>query len=244
MKWPSLAEPYAAALRSALARIFEITTPDGVLVGGSVVQGKGDRTSDLDLYVVHAEPWRQRLQLRFDGVPCEIFVNPPAAIEGYLRTEAGERRPITAHLLATGEIVFDPRGVMARWRERGREALRSVPELGEAGRTSMRYFAACVFEDACDRIDEDPATAVMFLGEAVERMLAFALARAGRWMPRRKELLGVVEGFDPELARLARAFLLEGAPARKLELAGEVADRTIEARGFFEWEAERDPVDP
>ena len=122
---PPLAEPYAAALRSALSRIFEITTPLGVLVGGSVVQGKGDRTSDLDLYVLHGEPWRQRLQLRFDGVPCEIFVNPPAAIEGYLRTEAGERRPITAHLLATAKELA--KGVDTQIR-RAEEILADFPK--------------------------------------------------------------------------------------------------------------------
>ena len=242
VKWPRLAQPYAAALKSAATRILEITDPFGILVAGSVVIGKGDPASDLDLYVLHRAPWRQRLQLRFDGVPCEIFINPPEAVEGYLRTEAGERRPITAHMLATGFVMFDPEGAMAGWKQRGQEMLAQVPEMSAAARTQMRYFAACSLEDAFDRFEEDPATAVMYLGDAVERMLGYALARAGKWMPRRKELLDVVSGIDPELGDLARAFFLAGTPAIRLELAGRMADRTIEARGFFEWEAERDPV--
>ncbi len=81
-----LARPSAEVLdRSPLglevrARSLE---PLGIIAAGSVVRGAGDRASDLDIYVVHERPYRQRLQRWFGDVPVEIFVNPIRAIREY-----------------------------------------------------------------------------------------------------------------------------------------------------------------
>ncbi len=71
----ALAEPYALALQQALAFCHERTDPFGIVASGSIVRGTGDANSDLDIYVLHAHPWRQRVQRCFNGVPCEIFIN-------------------------------------------------------------------------------------------------------------------------------------------------------------------------
>lgn len=242
--WPDLSDPWDRALREAVAFLGGRTRPVGIVVAGSVVLGKGDRGSDLDIYVVHAAPWRQRIQRRFAGVPCEMFVNPPGQVERYLEHEARERRPITAHMLATGWVVHEEGGTLSALRERARHLLANPPpfDADAAATVEERYFAASVFEDALDVGVHDPSTESLLLGDAVERMLRFAFTRAGRWLPRRKEMLAALDEFDPRLGPLAREFYRTGDPGRRLELARAIAGRTIAAHGFFEWESEREQL--
>ncbi len=87
LKWPELAEPYASALRDAVAFVLDRVDPVGIVACGSVIRGTPSPNSDLDIYVIHAAAWRQRIQRRFGTVPAEIFINPPSAIRGYFESE-------------------------------------------------------------------------------------------------------------------------------------------------------------
>ena len=57
--------------------------------------------------MIHRGSFRQRVQKFFSGVPAEIFVNPPSGIEKYFTEEHAVRRPLTAHMLATGFVVTE-----------------------------------------------------------------------------------------------------------------------------------------
>ena len=59
-----LPEPYRTALAEALAFVRERWQPLGIIAAGSVLRGEGGPTSDIDLYVIHSEAWRQRSQRR------------------------------------------------------------------------------------------------------------------------------------------------------------------------------------
>ncbi len=120
LKWPDLAEPYASALRDAVAFVLDRVDPVGIVACGSVIRGTPSPNSDLDIYVVHEADWRQRIQRRFGGVPAEIFINPPTAIRGYFETERRAGRPITAHMLSTGFVVLDRDPVVQGLVDRGR----------------------------------------------------------------------------------------------------------------------------
>ena len=91
--WPDLPPRYSAALRAVLGFVFERFEPHAVIAAGSVVRGVGDRTSDLDVYVVHGSPYKQRLQRWFGDVPVEIFVNPICANRQYFVSEHPHGRP-------------------------------------------------------------------------------------------------------------------------------------------------------
>src|SRR5687768_5331681 len=93
-----------AALREAVSWVAGRYESLGIFACGSLLRGEGGPTSDLDLYVIHGQPWRQRVQRRFAGVPAEIFVNSPTSARGYLAEEARGGRPLTAHMLATGHV--------------------------------------------------------------------------------------------------------------------------------------------
>ncbi len=92
------------------ATSWNALTSHGIIVAGTHISGNPDPTSDLDIYVIHAHPQRQRIQKRFKGVPAEIFVNPPAAIRRYFAEEV--RRPSTAHMLAQASSCWMTRRLL------------------------------------------------------------------------------------------------------------------------------------
>ena len=95
LTWPSLAAPYDAALRQAVTDLLawqdpagqHTLDPVGIFAAGSILRGQGGPTSDIDLYVIHPAPFRMRLQRRYEGVPFEIFVNPPHQVRRYFAEE-------------------------------------------------------------------------------------------------------------------------------------------------------------
>jgi len=91
--------------------------------------GRYDKNSDLDFYVVIDAPWRQRRQFRRDGVPVELFLNPPARIERYLK----EGESDTIYMLAFGRILFDRNGEVARLAARPRALGAGAGTALEAG---------------------------------------------------------------------------------------------------------------
>ena len=88
----------------------------GVLVCGSYVTGNPSPRSDIDIHVVLAEnvEWRERGNLRIDGYIMEYFANPPGQIRQYFQEDHAENRPIAATQFVTGDIIHDPRGMVAR----------------------------------------------------------------------------------------------------------------------------------
>jgi hypothetical protein len=243
-RWPRLAARYAAALRAAAAYVLDRFDPQGIVVSGTIIRGHPDPASDLDVYVIHDAPWRQRVQKFFQGVPAEIFVNPPHQIERYFEEERLDGRPSTAHMLATGFIVLDVHGQAAAFQQRARQVLQEPPTLSADQRLTARYMAALAYEDAADIAAHSPENASLILGAAVADMLRYAFLSANRALPRQKEFLTGLQDLDPDLCRLAYAFYNAASTPERLTLAGQIADRTIGARGFFEWESPPQDVPP
>jgi len=241
--FPPLDEPYNRALREAVRYILErYDDAVGIIAAGSILRGQGRATSDLDLYVIRTRPQRQRVQRWFNGVPAEIFVNPPHQVEQYFADEFRDSRPITAHMLANGALVLALDPVVARLRAQAETELARAPVPPEADLRWERYIAALELEDALDILDENPAGGAMILGGAAHKMLRYAFRQAGRPIPRDKDLLAALESLDPALADLARRFYLAHEPDAQRALAEQIADRTLGVRGFFEWESDPETV--
>jgi hypothetical protein len=250
--WPDLPDKYDRALREAVEYILGRFEVVGIFAAGTIIEGKPDASSDLDLYVVHRQPFRQRIQKFFNGVPAEIFVNPPAVIERYFEEEGAYMRPVTAHMLATGFVVIELDPVVSELRARAEALLAQRPASSEritGGRyqprrlDAARYVPATLYEDAVDVAERDAATADMLVYWAVREMLNYCFVREGRQRPRHKELIEAVAQIDEETGALAWEFYAARRPAARLEIAGRIADRTIGVRGFFEWETDPEPVD-
>lgn len=241
-RWPSLPEKYLAGLREATSFVLsDFPQAVGLVASGSIIRGRPDPSSDLDIYVIHLANFRQRIQAYFHGVPAEIFVNPPSAIDGYFRDEERDSRPLTAHMLATGHLLAATDPIVASLIERARAQLAKLPPVPK-DLTQGRYMLATQLEDALDVSKRDRVTSKMILSLVVEKLLRHAFVKAGRFQPRQKDLLADLNSLDPELGRLARRYYGRKTLGAQLKVASAIADRSIGVRGFFEWKSEREVI--
>jgi uncharacterized protein (TIGR02246 family) len=240
--WPTLASPYADALRDAVAFVMAETEPVGIIATGTIVSGAPHASSDLDVFVVHEAPYRRRVQRFFNGVPTEIFLNPAATVRRYFAEEHRDGRPITAHMIATGVVVFQCSPVIEELRREAGEWLGRISPLGDDEIVRQRYAAASRFEDAVDVAASDPDTSAMLMGQAVTAMLEHDCRVKDGRIPRGKDLLGAVARRDPELSALARTFYSATSHTDRIAAGQAIADRTVGHRGFFEWDSGSEPV--
>ena len=235
-RWPALDEPYAAALRQAVDYVLAHLDVSGIIASGSIIRGNPDPASDLDIYVVHARPQRQRLQRFFHGVPTELFVNPPQSIRRYFAAEQRDGGPSTAHMLVTGSVVLKRDPVVDELIAEAHDWLAKTPDLDEATLTQRRYFIADRFENAVDLHKRDPITARLLLYNAVFALLGYRFLAANRHRPRDKELLSALADLDAPLAQQMRDFDAAPTVAAQIAIAREVMQAVIGVTGFFEWE--------
>ncbi len=210
-------------------------------MAGSIIRGSADQASDLDVYVVQKEPFRQRLQRKIHDVPVEIFINPPAAIKGYFESEQAARKPITAHMFVTGFVILNLDPVIGELQAEAQTYLANPP-AAPMNLTYQRYLAALLYEDAVDVAEKDPLTANMIVNRAVWDMLNFHFIQAGQFIPRQKSLLTELAQTNGQLAALARNFYSEADIHKKMEIAGQIADQTVGARCFFEWDSSPEKI--
>jgi len=232
--FPELPPWYDAALREAVAWIVTRYEVLGLIAAGTIIRGQPDANSDFDLYVIQPQPRRQRVQRRFQGVPAEIFVNPPHVVRDYFVQERA--RPVTAHILAHGFVVLARDPVVDALRREAHTWLATLPDLSPVQRTMRRYLAADTLENALDVGERDPATATLILHDAVARMIEYAFLAANRHLPRPKETLAKLGEIDPAAEALARRYYAAAWPDR-LAAAQALAEQLIQATGFFEWES-------
>lgn len=242
--FPGLPDRYDRALREAVAFVLSRFEPLGIIAAGTIVRGEPAPTSDHDLYVLVPGTKKQRIQKKFCGVPAEIFVNPPRAVEQYFEKDRKANRPITAHMIATGFVVLDRAPDVERLRALAREYLGRSAELTDGDRIWQRYVPALHLEDATDMIEADHDVATFLMNQAVSDMLRFAFfSNRDHHVPRWKEILPVVCALDHETGELARRYFRAGSLEERLALAQLLADRICGARGFFEWESDVVDVD-
>lgn len=239
--WPQLDAPFDRALREAVAYIVERFEPVGIVAAGTIIRGTPDATSDLDVYVIHEVPVRQRIQKYFAGVPAEIFVNPAPEVRRYFKQEHADGRPVTAHMLSTGWVVLARDPIVDALRSEAMQWLSQPERPADAQLVRDRYMAATLYEDALDVVERDPSTAGMLFDQAVTAMLRYSFRNEGLFIPRQKELLAALTSIDPDLGDLARRYFI-ATFAEKRVLAENIAERTVGVHGFFEWESEPDSV--
>lgn len=235
--WPPLPERFGTALRHATQFIFGEFDPLGIVATGTIVRGTAHANSDLDLYVIHAAPYRRRVQRYFESVPAEIFVNPPSAIRAYFREEDRDGRRLTAHMLATGMVVYRTGPALDALCAEAREWLARHSPPSEPERVHARYAIASRLEDALDVVDADETTATMLLAGVVTAILEFVCKRDDGRIPRLKDLLMTVNTREPAVARLATAFFEASTIRERVDIALTLADSTIGVRGFFPWDS-------
>jgi hypothetical protein len=243
LRWPPLDEPYLTALIEAVTYASSRFEPIGIVAAGTIIRGNPSPASDLDVFVVHRAPWRQRVQKFFNGVPTELFVNPPEQVERYLESEAREGRPSTAHMLATGFVILEADEVVRDLRLRAVLALERGPEVTAQSLVAKRYGVADTLENALDIEDTDPEMCNLLLYRAVDAAIAYRFWETQRWQPHHKDTLNALFELDEGLAHSALQFSRAPELVERIRLAREVVQRSVGVVGFFEWESEPDQVE-
>ena len=233
-----LPPPYDAALELALQFIRATYEPIGILVSGTIVRGDPQPNSDLDLVVIHDKPWRQRTQRFFNGVPAEIFVNPPFQIDRRFDQEAAAGRPVMAHMIESGHVLYDPFGVLARHRSEARRCLEAGPQVSAEKLMQQAYLIATAFEDAVDIAGVDADRSRVLVLSVLDDAAKLAFLKAGRWIPRSKVLFSELDSLHPELAAATRRAIGAGTIAQTIASAEPAIRAVTGAIGFFEWETE------
>jgi hypothetical protein len=241
---PTLKQPYAAALDEVVDWLRAEYAPIGIVVSGKIVRGTGQASSDLDIVAIHEEPWRQRVQRFFNGVPCEMFVNPHFHIPRQMAKDAAEGRPVMAHMLATGVIVEDPTGIVATLVDAARANLAAGPQVPAEALQFRQYGIATQFEDAVDLREIDQARSRSLVIDALVEAVKWHFLNLGKWLPRSKALLNDFDARDPDLGADVRAALREPDLDRQIELAEPIVRRIIGHSGFYEWDGDREALDP
>lgn len=240
--WPDLREPFASALRQAIDFAFQEADPVGIIATGTIIRGTAHASSDLDVYVIHRAPHRRRIQKFFGGIPTEIFINPPGAVREYFADEDRDGRRITAHMLATGMVVYRSDSVVDHLVAEAAEWLAKDTPLSDVERVSARYAIASRLEDALDILETDDVTATMLLMESVLALLEYCCKAENGRIPRRKDLVAEVAARHPEIARLAVSSVRAATVSERANLAIELAERVIGVHGFFEWDSGPGPA--
>jgi hypothetical protein len=234
---------YLHALETVLAEIETETEPVGILLTGSVIHGNAAATSDLDVAILHDQPWRQRVQRVVESVPVECFINSHAWWMRTLDSEAAGGRSPAAHFLARGVIWRDDEG---RMRELQRTAQRYVdagPQISEQILVALRYAAVSTLEDGTDIVTIDAARARWLLYDAIDKALRYHYMRNRTWIPREKDLFQDVDERWPGLGAFVREAFNSGSVVALSNMATEVVRTCTGGTRFFDWSSSRQELD-
>lgn len=243
--FPVLEEKYSLALREIIQFVEKRFSPIlGMIAAGSIMRGQGDQYSDIDFYLIIEGNYRQLIHKYFNGVPVQIFVNPPQRIEKYLADEPRrvDGGPSTAHMFATGFIVYDNDPCIEQYREQAKTILANEAQHSVGALEHLRYSAADLIENMLDVQDRDPDMAIILFNMALTHMLRYYFFKQKRYVPRVKDTMAVLRKENPQLAQLIHNTLIASGKER-FKLALKIADMIIETRGLFEYEWEKEILD-
>ena len=233
-------DQYHIALGEAITWINAHYRATGIIAGGSIIRGNQHPASDLDIYVIHEEKYRQRIQKYFNRVPCEIFVNNLEQVYKYFNDEGKENRPVSAHIISTGKIIQggDNNNILQLYKDADEYAGRS-PVLTEEKSTFIKYRVTNLFEDATDII-ADKGTVQYILDKIIPDVIEYLFLRNQVPLPRVKERLKVLETIEQVTGKQVIQYYRLNDVQLKYELVVSLLQHLFGATGFFEWTSEKE----
>ena len=209
----------------------------GLLFAGSAAYGTPMKTSDLDLFVLIAQPWRQRRNLVVEGVEVDLFINPLSQIKKELNRSYNS----TIEMFARGKIVYDPQGLLEELAAEARQ-IRSRPPKPPTDTYFVRYKPSDALRDVEDLMDVDPQAASLQLSVALREALEALFLREGRRPPKPKHLLQQVAEHGADIAADARTVLDGSFPLEeRVELLRSITERILAPVGGILLEGETAP---
>ncbi len=233
-------EKYTLCINQALAWVRANYSAQAVFICGSIVRGTANADSDFDIYVLHNDNYRQRVQKFFNGVPCEIFINSIVHTHTSFETELKNNRPCTAHMLATGLVYFDNKSIdTVALVEEAKRYMQLSLGLTDKQQVAMQYSIAQAFEDAKDVIDTDEATAVMLLNKTITEVITYLYAVNKKPLPGIKHRIANLQDIDKSIADMVYQFYKAATVKQQHKLVSDVLNKLGIPTGFFEWQSDK-----
>lgn len=233
-------ENHKTALEEAKKWIEQNYKTIGIIASGSIVRGNPNKKSDFDIYVIHEESFRQRVQKYFNRVPCEIFINSIEQTMTSFLKERNDNRPVTAHMLATGVILKGDENEKIKYiLTEAKEYQNKSKEFKELDLTMFKYVISNLLEDANDIAEEDTDTCNYILGKVTDKIIDYWFFKKQKPLPRIKERFNIIKNEDNELYESLSNSLKQGELETKLKLLNEIVEKEIGVKGFFEWQTEK-----
>jgi predicted nucleotidyltransferase len=233
-------EHHKQALNEAIRWIEENYTSIGIIASGSIIRGNPSHTSDFDIYVIHEEKFRQRVQKYFNNVPCEIFINSVEQTKLSFLAEQNNNRPVTAHLIASGIILKgdNNKDIISIVKEA--KDFESKPKILTANEEIfIKYGITNLLEDANDVIENDPMTCQYILIKVIDKIIDFWFLKKQLPLLRIKERMSLLNSHDPEFyIQINKAFHAQSIK-EKLKAVTKIIENIIGEMGYFEWTSER-----
>jgi predicted nucleotidyltransferase len=97
----------------------------GAIVCGSYITGNPSKHSDIDIHIIMDEKATRREKGNeiIDGILIEYFINPISKLHKYIEEDFKKGSRLTAHMLATGKILFDSTGKIQKLKQEGEKCL-------------------------------------------------------------------------------------------------------------------------
>jgi predicted nucleotidyltransferase len=228
------------ALNEAISWIERNYTTIGIIASGSIIHGNPSPTSDFDIYVIHEEKFRQRVQKYFNNVPCEIFINSIELTKLSFLAEQNNNRPVTAHMIANGILLKgdNNENIISIIKE-AKDFQFKPKVLTSNDETFIKYGISNLLEDANDVVESDPMTCEYILVKVIDKIIDFWFLKKQLPLSRIKERMCLINSYDPEFyVQINKAFQAQSIK-EKLEAVTKIVENIIGEKGYFEWTSER-----
>jgi hypothetical protein len=233
-------EHHKQALNEAISWIEGNYTTIGIIASGSIISGIPSPTSDFDIYVIHEEKFRQRVQKYFKNIPCEIFINSIEQTKLSFLAEQKNNRPVTAHMISNGILLKGDSNENIKSIVKEAKDFELKPKILTANEeTFIKYGISNLLEDANDVVESDPMTCEYILVKIIDKIMDFWFLKKQIPLSRIKERMSLINRYDPEfLDQINKAFQSQNI-IEKLDAVTKIVENIIGEKGYFEWVSER-----
>lgn len=225
----------AEAIKYVKDNIPDLTS---IIVGGSIVRNEGDKNSDLDIYVIHKRSFRRREKKRFNGVSCDIFINNLTHIEQYFEDEYKKNRPVTAHILSTGKVVFgNDKPEIKTLIEKSQTLAETAYPLPKELEQLKEFELCTLMEDVDDVLNKDIFTAQYLMENILIKSIDLAYLKIKKPLSRIKNRLKDLEIYYPEVYTSIKKYYSSNILEEKCNCCKKIV-QSLNTIDFTEWVSE------
>ncbi|MFK8164632.1 MAG: nucleotidyltransferase domain-containing protein, partial [Lewinella sp.] len=179
----------------------------GIIVSGSVIHGRLDKNSDIDVHVILRPDcdYRERGNTWINGIEIECFKNPPAQIKTYFARE--QARPHTAHMLAHGHIAYSSSSIVEELVATAKSIITQVPPTLKPHELEFhKYFLDDDYKDLEDAIlNKDAVGTALIRHKIINRCINVCCAVHRVRRGKDKRLVDQLDAIDSDFAAALRA---------------------------------------